>query len=56
MGVTAIRQWLAWRLLNLARVIYPAATKQRVWQIIEVPRRISEKEAADLASQVENLT
>jgi hypothetical protein len=49
------RRWLAWRFINLARMIYPASSKQRVWQIIEVPRRLSEREAADLADQVENL-
>jgi hypothetical protein len=36
-------------------MVYPAKTKQRVWQIIEVPRRLSQQEADDLASQVVNL-
>jgi hypothetical protein len=49
------RRWFSWRLLNLARRIYPAKSKQRVWQIIEVPRRLSEQEADDLAAQVVNL-
>jgi hypothetical protein len=53
--VIALRRSVALRLLSLVRLIYPAAKPQRVWQIIEVPRRISEAEAADLAAQVENL-
>ena len=39
------RRWLAWRLLELARRIHPSPTWNQnggVWQIIEVPRRISE--------------
>jgi hypothetical protein len=36
-------------------MVYPSKTTQRVWQIIEVPRRLSEQEADDLAAQVVNL-
>jgi hypothetical protein len=53
--VISFRRWFSWRLLNLARMVYPSKTRQRVWQIIEVPRRLSEQEADDLAAQVVNL-
>jgi hypothetical protein len=53
--VFIFRRWFSWRLLNLARMVYPSKTTQRVWQIIEVPRRLSEQEADDLAAQVVNL-
>ena len=51
----AVRKWMAWRLINVAKVIYPARSKQRVWQIIEVPRRLSETEQAEIERGITNL-
>ena len=55
-----LRWWLVSVLLDLARRTHPGTPPpyeydKRVWQIIEVPRRISETEAAQLAQQVQNL-
>ncbi len=49
------RFWLAARFIAAARRVYPGDRKAGVWQIIEVPRRISLTEAEHLASQVVNL-
>lgn len=52
----AIRHRISDVLLELLRRVYPGEQPQaRVWQIIEVPRRITKTEAEQLAAQVENL-
>lgn len=57
--VRRIRLWICWRLLKLARLAHPSSAtplspENRYWQIIEVPRRISETEARELAATVRN--
>ncbi len=53
--MTTIRLLISNVLLWLLRKTYPAKTTDAVWQIIEVPRRISATEAKQLAQQVTNL-
>ena len=52
--MTRFRIWLAWLLLDLVRRVYPGS-HEKTWQIIEVPRRITETEARELAEMVKNL-
>ncbi len=58
----SLRYWLMHTFLELARRSYPGTRpayaqhlEREVWQIIVVPRRISETEAVDIAAQVQNL-
>lgn len=58
--MTRFRYWLADDvLLELVRRVHPprkdGAPKGKKWQIIEVPRRISQTEAEMLAAQVRDL-
>lgn len=48
-----MRLWLSFVLLKMARWVHPdASPRGKVWQVIEVPRRITKTEAEMFASMV----
>jgi hypothetical protein len=52
--VVMVRWWLVDVLLGVVRWVCPGR-RGGVWQIVEVPRRLSRLEAEELAAQVRNL-